>query len=62
MICFRDMTFCGSDCQNRSCPRNFNDDVSAAARRWWGGPGAPIAFSDFSKDCPDYQPKEETRE
>jgi len=54
MICFRDMTFCGSDCINSSCSRHFGDTQIQEAREWWGGGGAPIASADFSKDCEEY--------
>lgn len=57
MICFRDMTFCESDCTNEQCHRHLSDAVWEAARKW-GGPDAPVAVSDFSKTCPGYQPKE----
>jgi len=47
MICFRDMTFCVSmNCTNK-CGRKLTDEVRAAARRWWGGDGAPIATGRF---------------
>lgn len=55
MICFRDKTFCGSDCTNKSCHRFFGDDQKAAARAWWGSDEAPVAFTDFSPTCPDYE-------
>lgn len=54
MMCFRDMTFCSAKCLNTSCPRQFDDEQRAAARKWWKGDGAPIAFSDFSGTCPEY--------
>lgn len=56
MICYRDMTFCSSDCKNTSCSRNLTPDVTARARQWWGGDDTPIAVSDFSDDCEHYQP------
>lgn len=61
MICFRDMTFCDADCANWHCFRNFTPERKAEARQWWNHDpdNAPIAFSDFSNDCLDYQPKEE---
>lgn len=54
MICFRDMTFCASDCINNACRRHFGDDDRKAADAWWGGDGAPIAWSDFSDGCTGY--------
>ena len=56
MICYRDMTFCDSDCTNRACRRHFGPDDGAAAIRWWGGEDAPVAWADFTGDCPDYVP------
>lgn len=56
MICFRDMSFCSAECLTVDCRRQFTPEVRAAARRWWGGDEAPIAFADFSPDCPDYAP------
>ena len=32
MICFRDMTFCSSDCTNTACHRHFGADDKAAAK------------------------------
>lgn len=62
MICFRDMTFCGSDCINTACHRHFGEDDRAAARQWWGNENAPVAYSDFSGNCPDYRkPKDTTQ-
>lgn len=60
MMCFRDTSFCSSDCtQPRStCDRRFDDSVQKEADAWWGKPGAPIAFMDFSKTCPLYKAPE----
>jgi hypothetical protein len=52
---FRDMTFCGSDCTNAACRRRFGPDDRDAARKWWGSDGAPVAMSDFSPNCDDYE-------
>lgn len=56
MICYRDMTFCSSNCINTRCFRNFSPEQKEEAARWWKGlPGAaPIAMSDFSKGCEEY--------
>ena len=54
MVCFRDMTFCSSDCINEACHRHYGDKISKAARVWWGKDDAPIAMSDYSGDCDDY--------
>lgn len=57
MICYKDMTFCASDCTLSSCFRHWDADKSAAAQKWWGKPDAPVAFFDFSNDCPSYTPQ-----
>lgn len=55
---YRDRTFCSSDCTQTMCYRYFGEEEQKKANEWWGKPGAPVAFSDFSKDCKDYaQPK-----
>lgn len=56
MICFRDMAFCDAPCANAACRRNFTPELRAAAGEWWGGDGAPVAFSNFRDGCADYQP------
>lgn len=54
MMCFRDKTFCNEPCANADCHRNWNDEQAAAARRWWGGDGAPVAFANFRIGCERY--------
>jgi hypothetical protein len=56
MMNFRDMTFCAADCLTLDCPRQFDERQKAAAQRWWGGPGAPVAFANMSNGCDDYLP------
>ena len=58
MMCFRDMTFCNSDCVNSKCPRHFGDEERTKAIEWWGNDKAPVAFSDFSNNCKEYINKE----
>lgn len=59
MMCYRDMTFCSSDCVETRCRRNFTDEVREGARKWGATFGheedPPVSFSDFSGDCPDYK-------
>ena len=55
MMCFRDMTFCLSDCVNEKCPRHYGEDDKKAAEEWMENP--PIAFTDFSENCDEYQPE-----
>lgn len=60
MLCYRDTTFCSSNCTNTDCHRHFGEAQQKAADLWWGKPGAPVMFADFSVSCPAYQaPKEE---
>jgi hypothetical protein len=56
MICYRDMTFCASDCRNTKCRRYFGEDQRKGAVEWWGSDDAPVAMADFSKTCEDYKP------
>lgn len=56
MMCYLDMTFCEAACENFACRRKFTDADRDKARQWWGGDNAPVAFSDFSPKCIDYQP------
>lgn len=51
MISFRDQGFCTAPCKTSTCHRNVTPEVLQAAERWWGGPGAPIAYSDFWRGC-----------
>ena len=55
MICYKDMTFCYSDCANEKCYRFFGEKQNNEAAAWWGSDDAPVAFSDFSEKCPDYK-------
>ena len=62
MICYKDKTFCSSNCTNKDCHRFFSDEAREGARKWWrhDPDNAPIAFSDFSGTCPVYiKPKQE---
>ena len=52
-FCYKDKTFCNSDCVNTQCHRNFSPQVSAEANTWAESIGidyAPIALSDYSND------------
>lgn len=53
MICYKDTTFCASpECQNK-CGRKPPADLKAQAEKWWGGPGAPIAYSYYCGGEPE---------
>lgn len=60
VICYKDKTFCNSDCVNESCHRFFGDKQLESARAWWGDDTPPIAFADFSTRCEDYTKPTET--
>ena len=51
MICFKDMTFCKSECKNTKCDRKLTDKVWSDAKKWWGSDEAPVAITDYSGDC-----------
>lgn len=53
MMCYKDKTFCSSDCVFKECPRFFGEEEREGARRWWSHDpdNAPIAFADFSPSC-----------
>lgn len=54
MIGYRDMTFCDHwrDCAMApACHRPLTPEVKAAARKWWGGDGAPIAVFVSRPSC-----------
>lgn len=57
MLCYKDKTFCYSDCTNSKCYRFFGEEERIGSRKWWSHDpdNAPIAFSDFSKNCEDYE-------
>lgn len=57
MICYKDMTFCSSDCKNDKCFRFFGEKEKEGSRKWWSHDPdhAPVAFSDFSGSCQGYQ-------
>ena len=61
MLCYKDKTFCSAKCAQDNCPRNWETEDKAAYNRWsqdFGGDGeGPVAFSDFSSNCPSYIPK-----
>jgi len=57
-LCFKDQTFCSSDCRNDNCFRFWTDEMHEQAQRWWphDKENIPIAWADLSKDCPKYLP------
>lgn len=53
MLCYKDKTFCKSDCLNTECHRYYDAGVQKDADDF----GLPIASSDFSKSCKYYVKK-----
>ena len=66
MISYQDRAFCKArECSKfLTCTRALTDKVLARAEKWWGGPGAPIAyFAEPQKlECYDPSPIPETRQ
>lgn len=62
MFCYKDMTFCGSDCIQHNCMRYFGAKQHAEATKWWGREDYPVAKADFSLNCDMYKAPEETTE
>lgn len=56
-LCFRDMEFCTAACATKDCVRRLTNEVRIEARAWWGEDGAPIAMSDQSNRCGDFEPQ-----
>jgi len=54
MICYKDRTFCSSDCTNTSCWRYLSPQGEIRANKL----NLPISMSDFSTDCADYKEPE----
>lgn len=56
-LCYKDRTFCLSDCVNTTCFHHFGEEERKGARLWWSHDPdhVPVAMSDFSKNCKDYK-------
>lgn len=50
-LCYKDQTFCKSDCVQTICFRYYDDEVAEEAKSF----GLPVAMSDFSSRCPKYK-------
>lgn len=57
MLCYKDMSFCSSDCVNTKCRRFFGDEQLEGARKWWAHDpdNAPVAFINFAPGCEEYR-------
>lgn len=49
MISFKDKSFTKHPQCN--CARKWTPELAAQAEKWWGGPGAPVAFVAGCTDC-----------
>ena len=62
MLCFRDQTFCASNCVRSECEKHFGPDDKEAAEAWAKRiglyPAVPVSRNDHSGECPDYRPAE----
>jgi len=56
MLCYKDMTFCGSKVHKPDCKRALTPEIIKAAEKWWGSDDAPIAVAYFCGE-----PEEETK-
>jgi hypothetical protein len=52
MMCYRDMTFCASDCTNAECFRHLTPEIERKAKLV----GLDLALSDFHETCASYRP------
>ena len=55
MLCYKDKTFCMSDCTNSECSRFVYPELQKEAENF----GLGLALSDFSGRCDGYKPKED---
>lgn len=49
-LCYKDKTFCNSDCTNTTCYRFMYKDLRKEAADF----GLPLALADYSSYCKDY--------
>jgi len=50
MICYRDQSYCQSNCTNTDCSRFISEAVAKGSEKT----GLPLATCDFSENCKDY--------
>jgi hypothetical protein len=55
VISFKDRSFCSAACLNTACEQNLTPELQQQADDWWGKPGAPIAFFNYSELCGERQ-------
>ena len=49
-LCYKDRSYCSSDCVNKKCSRYISEELVNEAYKF----GLPIASIDMSKTCGDY--------
>lgn len=49
-LCYKDQTYCLSDCTNRNCHRFVTEEIREQAIAL----GLSMAYADFSKNCEEY--------
>ena len=49
-LCYKDRSYCGSDCINNWCVRYASKELKKEAAEF----GLPVAYQDYSKTCGDY--------
>ena len=54
MLCYRDRSYCQSDCTNQECSRFISEAVVEGSERT----GLPLATCDFSENCKEYKPND----
>jgi hypothetical protein len=52
MLCYRDRTYCSSDCTNAACDRFVSEEVTVKAQNF----GLPLCLGDLSPRCKEYAP------
>ena len=55
-LCYKDRTFCNSDCRNYECYRYYDAGIAKDAEDF----GLPVAIADFSNSCEFYLPPSKT--
>jgi len=54
MLCYNDKTYCTfylKCARGFGCSRAYDKSAIIGAHKWWGGPGAPVAFFGEKPDC-----------
>lgn len=51
-LCYRDRSYCASDCVNHTCSRFVSPAIAADAARL----GLPISYTDYRTRCGSYIP------